>query len=125
MQKVKEFQAGSPESGDQVIYELYQIGRDWLLVIGGGISHIGSVASSERINGKEELHQFTFQGHKEDKIVENAQRRLREITPGNILVIGGIHYEAISSAQIEKIVNHCETLLGKVEAFFTDSSHFS
>ena len=106
--------------GDQhnktfVRFQLFQFGRDMILLIGGGMRHIGSVAASD--DGASTIRQFTIAGHKEDQIVKQAVEILSPLISGEILVIGGIHYDNITPEQIRRIQKNCSELLGDMTAY--------
>jgi gallate decarboxylase subunit D len=107
---------GSLKEKTFVSYQLGRIGCDWILLISGGKSHIGSVACSQNNRMTDEVWQITLGAHKENKIVRNATLRLKDILKGEILVIGGIHYDRISRNQIQQIEKHCDTILKLIEA---------
>jgi hypothetical protein len=111
-----EVHSGSLEENTFVNYRLEQLGADWVLFITGGEPHIGSVACSEKARASEELWQITLGPHKEEGIVKNAALRLKDILTGEILVVGGIHYDNLNSEQIGQIEKDCEILLERLES---------
>ena len=118
-----EVHLGSLKEKTFVSYRLGHIGYDWILLITGGKSHIGSVACSEKNRMTDEVWQITLGAHKEDNIARNAALRLKDILKGEILVIGGIHYDRISRKQIQQIEKNCETLLKRLEAILIKDSY--
>ncbi|MEE9118466.1 MAG: hypothetical protein V3U02_07720 [Calditrichia bacterium] len=110
-----EVHLGSWEENTFVSYRLEQLGYDWVLLITGGKSHIGSVACSEKNRASEEVWQITLGQHKEENIVKNAVLKLKDILSGEILVVGGIHYDNLSRKQIQQIEKNCEALLKHLE----------
>jgi len=111
-----EVHSGSLEENTFVNYRLERLGEDWVLFITGGRPHIGSVACSEKGRAPEELWQITLGQHKEGDIVKNAALRLKDLLAGEILVVGGIHYEDLNSEQIGRIEKNCEILLERLES---------
>jgi gallate decarboxylase subunit D len=109
-----EVHLGSLEENTFVSYRLERLGADWVLFITGGEPHIGSVACSEKGRAPEELWQITLGPHKEEAIVKNAALRLKDILTGEILVVGGIHYDNLNSEQIGRIEKNCEILLERL-----------
>ena len=120
MIKIKEFRRGSEENMDCVSFQLFRLGRDWLLWISGGEAHLGSVAASDHSSGKGS-HQFTLGIHKEGPIVRQALEALQPLITEEILVIGGIHYDNLNSIQIKKIIQHSQELIYEVVLFFSVS----
>lgn len=109
-----ELRRGIAEQKTEVCYTLRPLGRDWLLLITGGQAHVGSVACSQ--SGRDEPWQFTLGTHKEGPIVRNAVAALRGVLEGEVLVVGGIHYDRIAREQIGDIERHCEELLHELVA---------
>jgi len=110
-----EIHLGSWEENTFVSYRLEQLGCDWVLLITGGKSHIGSVACSEKNRVSEKVWQITLGQHKEETIVKKAVLRLKDILSGEILVVGGIHYDNLNRKQIRQIEKNCEDLLIHLE----------
>ena len=109
---------GSEDAKTFVNYRLEQLGRDWVLYITGGEAHLGSIACSES-DSSSNVWQITLKNHKEDVIVRNATQRLKAVLPGEILVIGGIHYDQINRRQIQQIVENCELILERLVTILT------
>ncbi len=116
-----EIHTGSCEYKSYVSYRLEKHGRDWVLYITGGVPHIGSVACTERIGDTAEIHQFTLRHHREDKIVRRAVEGLRGLLEGEILVVGGIHYDDIEPDQIRQIEQNCAELLNRLTSKLRDN----
>ncbi len=111
-----ELHTGNTEDKTYVSYRLEKLGRDWVLYITGGEPHIGSVACTEKTSDTVELHQLTLRRHKEDAIVRQALDRLKETLDGEILVVGGIHYDDIERDQVRQIEQNCTVLLDQLAA---------
>ncbi len=116
-----EIHTGNAEDKSYISYRLEKLGRDWVLYITGGVPHIGSVACTEKTGDTGEIHQFTLQHHREDIIVRRALEKLRRLLDGEILVVGGIHYDGIETAQIRQIEQNCDELLEQLSAELRDS----
>ena len=110
------FSTGDQPSKTFVEYRLTPIGRDWILQITGGEAHVGSLALSE----KEQIHQITLQTHKESEIVQKAILGLKDLFQGELLVIGGIHYDDIQTSQIIQIEKNCDVLLTRVKDYIVN-----
>lgn len=104
---------GKRENNNFVEYRLLPMGRDWILQITGGETHIGSLALSE---GKQ-IHQITRKQHKETEIVHKAVSALKDLIPGELLVVSGIHYDNIKIEQIREIEKYCGILLIKLQEY--------
>lgn len=113
---------GDHKSKDFCQYTLYQIGRDLLLIISGGESHIGSLAFTDK---KSDIKQrsFSLEGHKEEKLANSALNKLKQVTTGELTVIGGIHYDNLNLKQINKIVKNCDELEEKIFNYLANKSN--
>lgn len=116
-----ELHTGNTEDKTYVSYRLEKLGRDWVLYITGGEPHIGSVACTEKTSDTVEFHQLTLRRHKEDAIVRQALDRLKETLDGEILVVGGIHYDDIERDQVRQIEQNCTVLLDQLAAKLRDN----
>lgn len=117
MDLAAEFTLGSLEDKCQISYQIFRFGRDWILMIGGGESHFGSLACSDPSLEKK-FHQYTLGIHKEGGIVSAAIKELRPLLKNELIVICGVHYDSISQEQITKIITHNNALLEKTKKFF-------
>ena len=116
-----EIHTGNTEDRSYVSYRLEKLGRDWVLYITGGIPHIGSVACTEKTGDTGEIHQFTLRHHREDIIVRFALERLSGLLDGEILVVGGVHYDGIEPDQIRQIEQNCAELLDRLTEKLRDT----
>ncbi len=98
--------AGEKQNKTEVCFDIYALGRDLVLVISGGETHIGAVACSNQGS----LESFGLKNHKELELVKEVAHELAEATTKEILVVGGIHYDDISKEQIDEINVHIEKL---------------
>jgi hypothetical protein len=103
---------GEEKEQTHVRLRLHAFGKDFILLIGGGQEHIGSVACTNKLKGYEFM-QHTLLLHKEDVLVKTALLKLEELLPGELLVIGGIHYDNIDKEKIAAIVKNCDQLIVK------------
>jgi len=90
-----------------------RFGRDLVILVSGGETHIGSVAVSNKARSGE-IRQLSLLGHREEVIVSQAAEVLKEVVPGEIMVVGGIHYDDINKEQIDEINENCCQLLDQV-----------
>lgn len=104
---------GDIKNKTYVEVNLIWLGSDLLLTITGGKSHIGSLCHGTG-QGSINSNQFTFPGHREDTIVLESFKKLAEKLSGNLLVVGGIHYDDITKAQIAAICQNCEFLIYRI-----------
>ena len=117
MDLIVEFSRGHLEEKTQISYQLYQFGRDWILMIGGGERHFGSLACSDPSLEKR-FHQYTLGIHKEGEIVRAAIEELQPLIRNELIVICGVHYDDISKDQIVQIVDYNQQLRTEIKGFF-------
>jgi 2-iminoacetate synthase len=78
-------------------------GRDLLCRVHGGDAHVGSVALSEWRDGRVHTRCMSAEGHREEAIARHAAHTLCAAARCNVACVAGIHFDAISPAQIEAI----------------------
>lgn len=78
-------------------------GRDLLCLVHGGDSHVGSVALSEWRDGRAYTRCLSAEGHREEAIARHAAHTLCAAAHRNVACVAGIHFDAISPAEIEAI----------------------
>ena len=113
--QIFECRAGDASEKNLVIYCLGKLGRDWMLTISGGESHIGALACSDKADETFFFH--TLSQHLETDLVNEAFRALSGLVSGELLVVGGIHYDAITKLQIKRIIEYNATLIEQTKQF--------
>jgi len=99
-----------------------EIGRDLLVSIRGGTKpHIGAIGmATPRPSLKDSSKwsatssNFTFIGHKEDLLVKRISERLAARLKRNVVVVAGIHWDGVTSGEIETIENLTEKLSARI-----------
>ena len=109
-------QKGTSNSNTFLQYQVGKIGRDWIILITGGESHIGSLCCSNKT--KNDNFCFTLTHHKEDALVKEAYRQLSPLITDEILIISGVHYDNISGKQINMILQYNQDLIQQAAGFF-------
>lgn len=80
------------------------VGRDLLLVISGGVRHIGA-ASTAYLNGERvEVQTSAVPHHKEHTISEDIAIRVAEALNRTVTVVMGIHYDDLTKEGIKEVV---------------------
>jgi len=88
-----------------------QLGQDLLVSIWGGTRpHLGAVGMATPRPSLENPQKwsatssnFTFIGHKEDALVKPVSEKLAARWRGNVVVVAGIHWDAMSPQEIKII----------------------
>lgn len=91
-----------------------RVGRDYVCRVHGGDQHIGAVALSEWRSGRALAKCLTVCEHKEGEIAVHASRALCAASRRNVCCIAGIHFEALTRAEIEEILKATYALTGRV-----------
>ncbi len=95
-----------------------QLGQDLLVSIWGGTRpHLGAVGMATPRPSLQNPQKwsatssnFTFIGHKEDVLVKPVSEKLAARWRGNVVVVAGIHWDAMSPQEIKTI----ERLAGRM-----------
>ncbi len=122
IQTLFECQAGSKAAKTHIQYQVGTIGRDWIILITGGESHIGSITCSDKTLN--EKYSFTLAHHKEDAIVTEAYKHLSHLVENEVIVISGIHYHQITSNQIKIILKNNQELIHQTADFLVHNPTF-
>ena len=100
--------------------EVYEVGRDLLVLIGGEGAHIGAASLAERIPGEKttvaglvaRVREQPERLHKEGEITDRVASRLTEATGRLTLALSGIHLDRITPEEIEEIRANVVQLAG-------------
>ncbi|MGD0230587.1 MAG: hypothetical protein ABSC19_09540 [Syntrophorhabdales bacterium] len=106
-------------------FELYarvdEMGPDLLVTLWGGAVHIGALGmavprpSLRDPNEKSATSSvFTFPGHKEDMTVKLVSEGLSGRLGRNVVVVAGIHWDALKPEEIREIMEASEALMGRI-----------
>jgi hypothetical protein len=92
-------------SGDpwRIALSVSQVGPDFLCRIHGGDRHIGAVALSEWAADRPSTGCLSATGHKEQAIATDAAHRLCAATRRTVTCVAGIHFDALTRAEIDEI----------------------
>ncbi len=100
--------------------KILSIGKDILIVVTGGESHIGAVGvtipTDSIVTGNLTAYTstITLPSHKEDIIVKLIGEKVSKKTGKNVVVVAGIHFDNLNQDKIEKIVENCRELSDKI-----------
>jgi hypothetical protein len=90
------------------------IGNDYLCQIHGGDRQIGAVALAQWRAGRAVTECLTVSGHKERDITVNAAHMLCMASRRSVSCIAGIHFDSLTGAQVEEIVQAVHALTRQV-----------
>lgn len=109
--------------GFPLTVELIRAGPDLQVSIRGGERpHIGSVTVAAQGNAGVALRTWHGPGHRDDVIGDAFAQALARRTGGTVCVSCGIHYDNLSRAQIETVVEQARLLLDDVLLLFPEQS---
>ena len=108
-------ECGSTADKTAVCFSLHRFGRDWLLSIGGGETHLGALSCSDK--KRNTIKSLCLDIHKEESITRKVLAELSPLVEGELLVIAGIHYDNINRQQIETILHNCDQLIDRTRTF--------
>ena len=99
----------------RVNLEAKSIGDDCLVTITGGKEHIGSVAvaSFHEESGRASSSVLTLPGHREDRIAKESSEKIANELQKRVIVVACIHFDDITSDEIEKIILNCRKVVDK------------
>lgn len=105
------------KGGFEVYAQIFIMGDDMLVVLSGGIIHIGAIAMAQprpSLNDPNKISAtssvYTFLGHKEDVIVKSISEELSSQLNRKAVVIAGIHWDKLSLSDIKVITGICSKL---------------
>ncbi|NJJ37577.1 hypothetical protein [Paenibacillus apii] len=90
------------------------VGQDILLLITGGVRHIGAASTAYIGENGAAAATSAVPGHKEHTISESVAVKVAETLQRTVTVVMGIHYDDLSKAQIAQVVEIVER---KVEEY--------
>ncbi|MNO15087.1 hypothetical protein D3C76_47420 [compost metagenome] len=94
---------------DDIELSVLEVGRDLLLLIAGGVRHIGAASTAYIEEGDVKVSTSAVPHHKEHTISESIAKRAAAALDRTVTVVMGIHYDNLSKegiAQVVEIVNH-------------------
>jgi len=110
----------------EVSAAVHVLGRDVLVVLAGGALHIGAVGigqprASLKYEGKISStgSVFTILGHKEDVIAKSMSEELAKNLNRTTVVVAGIHWDGLTTEELNRIVNICSRITEKIIAEIT------
>ncbi len=84
--------------------ELWSFGRDLVLFIGGGETHVGAAAVSGTGPAGVATATAVVPGHREEPLARESAQAVSAAAGRSCAVVAGIHQDAATRAEIEAIV---------------------
>lgn len=99
------------------------VGGDLLVVLAGGVAHIGAVAMAQPRPSLQDPQRtsatssvFTFPGHREDVVVKAMSEELSGRLNRRSVVVAGLHWNGLQKKQIEIVLEMCREITEKIIA---------
>jgi hypothetical protein len=97
------------------------LGDDILVVLSGGVAHIGAIAMAQPRPSIADPRKagatssvYTYVGHKEDIIAKSMSEKLAKALNRKVVVVAGIHWDNLKDEEIEVIVKICQEITEEV-----------
>ncbi len=107
----------------EVLAQVDQVGDDLLVLLTGGKAHIGAVAIAQPRPSLQDPGQpsstgsvITILGHKEDAVAKAMAEALSGRLGRNVIVVAGIHWDALTREGIATIMELCRKINEKIAA---------
>jgi hypothetical protein len=105
------------EGRTRVHADVYRVGEDLLVVLGGEGPHIGAASMAEAVPGDEpRVSTIVAPPHKEAELTEHVSRAICGLTGRRTVVVAGIHLDDITAGEIEAIRRNVRGLVRRLEA---------
>lgn len=109
------------EGGYRVEGLLQRLGRDLVLTLWGGVSHVGAVAMAQPRPSLADPSRrsatasvFCYVGHKEDGVVKETSERLAAALDAKVVVVAGLHWDNLPPEGIEQVKRNVDRLAGLI-----------
>ncbi|WP_150271567.1 hypothetical protein [Paenibacillus tepidiphilus] len=109
---------GTPDLSD-IDLTAIEVGEDLLLIIGGGVRHIGAASTAYQDGAEWKVTTAAVPHHKEHTLSEGIALQAARQLNRTVSVVMGIHYDQLSKEGITEVV---EIVRGKVDQYLTQ--HF-
>jgi hypothetical protein len=93
------------------------LGEDLIVVLHGGEGHIGAIGMAQPRQSLKDPKKtsstssvFTYPGHKEDVLVKEMSEALSKKLNKKVVIVAGIHWDALKNREIESILQVCRKL---------------
>ncbi len=107
----------------EVVAQVDRVGDDLLVLLTGGRAHVGAVAVAQPRPSLRDPDQpsstgsvITLLGHKEDAPAKGMAEALAARLQRNVVVVAGIHWDALSGEGIAAVTELCRKISEKIAA---------
>lgn len=102
---------------DDILLTETEVGRDILLLITGGVRHIGAASTAYPEGEGIAVQTSAVPGHKEHTISDKIAVKVAGALKRTVTVVMGIHYDNLTMEQISQVV---ESVDGRVEQYLRE-----
>jgi hypothetical protein len=115
--KMDTFAASRQKGRFELHAQVTLLGKDVLVVLSGGVAHIGAVAMAQPRPSLADPDKagatssvYTYVGHKEDIIAKTMSERLSTDLNKKVVVVAGIHWDNLKDEEIGAVVSLCHEI---------------
>ncbi|MNV80088.1 hypothetical protein D3C71_1736690 [compost metagenome] len=101
------------KSFDDVIVRSLPMGRDLLIMITGGESHIGAASTAYYVNQEVQVDTSIVPGHKEHTLSNEMAKRAAETLKRTVTLVMGIHYDNLTKEEIIEVSREADSKFQK------------
>jgi hypothetical protein len=84
--------------------EIYELGRDLVVILGGGEIHLGSATLADPLPaGRSRTSSVTGEGHRESELSIRLSEAILAATGRRTVTLAGVHLDEITQDEIEQI----------------------
>ncbi len=98
-----------------------RVGEDVLVLLTGGQPHVGAIAVAQPRPSRTDPRKssstasvFAVLGHKEDAVAKKAAEDLSSKLGRTVVMVAGLHWDALSADDISVVAGMCNRLIGRV-----------
>ncbi|ASA26329.1 hypothetical protein B9T62_14345 [Paenibacillus donghaensis] len=91
-------------SPDDIELTATPIGRDLLILITGGVRHIGAASTAYLEGDTPKVHTSAVPHHKEHTLSESIALQAAQVLQRTVTVVMGIHYDNLTPQGIQEVV---------------------
>jgi hypothetical protein len=99
------------ENGMKIDARLISIGDDLVILLSGGLSHVGAVALSHKGSAAAVI---AVPGHREDGPAKDMAEALSTAMGRTVAVVAGLHWDDLSKEGIATALRLCERLTQRI-----------
>ncbi|MFX0091652.1 MAG: hypothetical protein ACFFBD_07800 [Candidatus Hodarchaeota archaeon] len=120
--KFSKFQFLAGEGLYRLKADIFYLGNDVIVHLGGPGTHIGAIAFAEPYRSKKtptaSISVLSAYKHKDEPILRDGALRLAKLLKVRVVVVGGVHMDNASSEDISRLLANSKLLFDKIIDYF-------